>query len=95
MQNNEKKRIIKAMIQITRRHLRMAFQRLILNGLSRQPYLSGPKKEGTDDTFLAVGSRRTGNPLELGYREFDDGSYYVFHAMPCQNKWLKEADIGG
>jgi hypothetical protein len=74
----------------------MAFQRLILNGLSRQPYLSGQrKKEGTDDTFLAVGYSRAGNPLELGYREFDDGSYYVFHAMPCQNKWLKEAGIGG
>jgi hypothetical protein len=52
-------------------------------------------KEGMDDTFLAVGYSRAGNPLELGYREFDDGSYFVFHAMACQDRWLKEAGIGG
>ncbi|GHU08819.1 hypothetical protein FACS1894151_05400 [Spirochaetia bacterium] len=52
-------------------------------------------KEGKTDTFLAVGYSRAGNPLEIGYREFDDGSYYVFHAMKCQDRWLKEAGIGG
>jgi hypothetical protein len=52
-------------------------------------------KEGKTDTFLAVGYNRAGNLLEIGYREFDDGSYYVFHAMKCQDRWLKEAGIGG
>jgi hypothetical protein len=43
-------------------------------------------KGGKTGTFLAVGYNRTGNPLEIGYREFDDGSYYVFK---CQDRWLK------
>jgi hypothetical protein len=48
-----------------------------------------------DNVYIAVGFDRAGNPLEIGYREFDDGSCYIFHAMACQDKWLKEAGIGG
>ena len=30
--------------------------------------------------------------LEVAYRELDDGSIFVFHAMPCRQKWLAAAN---
>jgi len=46
------------------------------------------EKPAADGSYLAIGFNRSGNPLEVAYRELDDGSLFVFHAMPCRQKWL-------
>jgi len=54
------------------------------------------EKPASDGSYLAVGFNRVGNPLEVAYRELDDGSLFVFHAMPCRQKWLAiAANEGG
>jgi len=40
-----------------------------------------------NDTYIVVGYDRAGNPLEATFREFDDGTLYVFHTMKVQKKW--------
>jgi hypothetical protein len=40
-----------------------------------------------------VGFNRLGNPLEIAFRELDDGTLFVFHAMPCRQKWLEAANV--
>jgi hypothetical protein len=50
------------------------------------------EKPAADGSFLAVGFNRIGNPLEIAFRELDDGTLFVFHAMPCRQKWLDEAN---
>ena len=47
-----------------------------------------------DGSYLAIGFNRSGNPLEVAYRELDDGLLFVFHAMPCRQKWLDAANEG-
>ena len=46
------------------------------------------EKPAADGSYLAIGFSHSGNPLEVAYRELDDGSLFVFHAMPCRQKWL-------
>jgi hypothetical protein len=46
-----------------------------------------------DDAEMAVGFDRSANALEIGFREFDDGSLFIFHAMECQKKWREKAGI--
>jgi len=53
------------------------------------------EKPASDGSYLAIGFNRAGNPLEVAYRELDDGSLFVFHAMPCRQKWLAAANEGG
>ncbi|MHC6204116.1 hypothetical protein ACYULU_13105 [Breznakiellaceae bacterium SP9] len=52
------------------------------------------EKPAADGSFLVVGFNRVGNLLELAFRELDDGTLFVFHAMPCRQKWLDEANMG-
>jgi hypothetical protein len=52
------------------------------------------EKPAADGSFLAIGFNRAGNPLEIAFRELDDGSLFVFHAMPCRQKWLDAANEG-
>jgi hypothetical protein len=58
--------------------------------LSTQVY----EKPAVDGSFLVVGFNRAGNPLEVAFRELDDGTLFVFHAMPCRQKWLDEVNVG-
>jgi hypothetical protein len=37
---------------------------------------------------LLIGFNTSANPLEIMYNELDDGTVCVFHAMPCQNKYI-------
>jgi len=37
---------------------------------------------------LLIGFNVAGNPLEIIYNELDDGRIIVFHAMPCQTKYI-------
>jgi hypothetical protein len=53
------------------------------------------EKPATDGSYLAVGFNRAGNPLEVAYREIDDDYIFVFHAMPCRQKWLIAAAYEG
>ena len=53
------------------------------------------ERPASDGTYLAVGFNRVGNPLEVAYRELNDGSLFVFHAMPCRQKWLALVNEGG
>jgi hypothetical protein len=53
------------------------------------------ERPASDGSYLAVGFSSAGNPLEVAYRELDDGSLFVFHAMPCRQKWLAMANEGG
>jgi hypothetical protein len=57
--------------------------------LSTQVY----EKPAADGSFLVVGFNRLGNPLEIAFRELDDGTLFVFHAMPCRQKWLEAANV--
>jgi len=52
------------------------------------------ERPASDGSYLAIGFDRAGNPLEVAYRELDDGSLFVFHAMPCRQKWLVAANEG-
>ena len=52
------------------------------------------EKPAADGSYLVIGFNRVGNTLEVVYRELDDGSLFVFHAMPCRQKWLAAADEG-
>jgi hypothetical protein len=38
---------------------------------------------------LLIGFNTVGNLLEVLYYELDDGTARVFHAMPCQNKFIR------
>jgi hypothetical protein len=46
-----------------------------------------------DDAEIAVGFSRAANPLEIGFRELDDGTLFVFHAKNCQKKWREMARV--
>jgi len=46
-----------------------------------------PLLDAMNDTYIIVGYDRAGNPLEAAFRELDDGTLYVFHAMKAQKKW--------
>ncbi|MDR1930970.1 MAG: hypothetical protein LBQ44_10140 [Treponema sp.] len=46
-----------------------------------------------EGTYMLVGFDRAGNLLEVAYRELDDGSYYVFHAMRCRPQWRTHAGV--
>ncbi|MDR1447001.1 MAG: hypothetical protein LBI90_08920 [Treponema sp.] len=50
------------------------------------------EKPAADGSFLAIGFNRAGNPLEVAFRELDDRTLFVFHAMPCRQQWLDEAN---
>jgi hypothetical protein len=52
-----------------------------------------PLLDAGDDTYIVVGYDRAGNPLEAAFRELDDGTLYVFHAMKAQKKWREKAGI--
>ena len=52
------------------------------------------ERPAADGSYLAVGFNRSGNLLEVAYRELDDGSLFVFHAMPCRQKWLDAVNEG-
>jgi len=52
------------------------------------------ERPAADGSYLAIGFNRAGNPLEVAYRELDDGTLFVFHAMPCRQKWLDAANEG-
>ena len=52
------------------------------------------ERPAADGSYLAIGCNRAGNPLEVAYRELDDGSLFVFHAMPCRQKWLDAVNEG-
>jgi len=52
------------------------------------------ERPAADGSYLAIGFNCVGNPLEVAYRELDDGSLFVFHAMPCRQKWLVAANEG-
>jgi hypothetical protein len=52
-----------------------------------------PLLDAGDDTYIVVGSNRAGNPLEVAFRELDDGTLYVFHALKAQKKWRDKAGI--
>ena len=52
------------------------------------------ERPAADGSYLAIGFSRSGNLLEVAYRELDDGSLFVFHAMPCRQKWLDAANEG-
>jgi hypothetical protein len=53
------------------------------------------EKPASDGSYLAIGFNRAGNPLEVAYRELDDDLIFVFHAMPCRQKWLIAAAYEG
>lgn len=53
------------------------------------------ERPAADGSYLAIGFNRAGNPLEVAYRELNDGSLFVFHAMPCRQKWLDMINEGG
>ena len=53
------------------------------------------ERPASDGSYLAIGFNRAGNPLEVAYRELDDGSLFVFHAMPCRQKWFALANESG
>jgi hypothetical protein len=53
------------------------------------------EKPAADGSYLAIGFNRAGNPLEVAYRELDDDLIFVFHAMPCRQKWLAAANEEG
>ncbi len=55
----------------------------------RTQFFESPAADGS---YLAIGFNRSGNPLEVVYRELEDGSLFVFHAMPCRQKWLDVAN---
>ena len=46
------------------------------------------ERPAADGSYLAIGFNCSGIPLEVAYRELVDGSLFVFHAMPCRQKWL-------
>jgi hypothetical protein len=46
------------------------------------------ERPATDGSFLSIGYNCAGNMLEVAYRELEDGSLFVFHSMPCRQKWL-------
>jgi len=45
--------------------------------------------EGDGDKRLLIGFNTVGNLLEVLYYELDDGTARVFHAMPCQKKYIR------
>ena len=53
------------------------------------------ERPASDGSYLAIGFNRVGNPLEVAFRELDDGSLFVFHAMPYRQKWLALANERG
>ena len=53
------------------------------------------EKPASDGSYLAVGFSRAGNPIEVAFRELNDDSLFVFHAMPCRQKWLDAAALEG
>ncbi|MDR0908368.1 MAG: hypothetical protein LBM77_01255 [Spirochaetaceae bacterium] len=44
---------------------------------------------GSDDQFRLLGFNTKGNLIEVMYNEINDHKINVFHAMPCQNRFLE------
>lgn len=44
-------------------------------------------------TRLIIGYDTAGNLLEIAYNIIDDDTVFVFHAMPCRKKFIKELDL--
>ena len=59
----------------------------------RTSVFGAPLIDEGEDTYMLVGFDCAGNPLEVAYRELDDGSYYVFHAMRCRPQWRTLAGV--
>jgi hypothetical protein len=43
--------------------------------------------EGDEEKRLLIGFNTVGNPLEILYKELDDGRICVFHAMSCRSMY--------
>lgn len=41
-----------------------------------------------ENVYLLLGFDTKANPIEIMYNEFGESGVNVFHAMPCQNKFL-------
>ena len=42
-----------------------------------------------ENVYLLLGFDMDANPVEILYNEIEENSVNVFHAMPCQNRFLQ------
>jgi hypothetical protein len=42
-----------------------------------------------ENVYLLLGFNVKGNPIEILYNEFGENGVNVFHAMPCQDRFLR------
>jgi hypothetical protein len=47
-----------------------------------------------ENVYLLVGFDLKANPIEILYNEFGENSVNVFHAMPCQSRFLELLEEG-
>jgi hypothetical protein len=48
-----------------------------------------------ENVYLLIGFSVNANPIEILYNEFGENGVNVFHAMPCQRRFLSLLEEGG
>jgi hypothetical protein len=48
-----------------------------------------------ENVYLLIGFDLNANPIEILYNEFGESGVNVFHAMPCQSRFLSLLEEGG
>jgi len=48
-----------------------------------------------ENVYLVLGFDTNANPIEILYNEFGENGVNVFHAMPCQKRFLPLFEEGG
>ena len=48
-----------------------------------------------ENVYLLWGFDTKANPVEILYNEIDENGVNVFHAMPCQSRFLRLFEDGG
>ena len=48
-----------------------------------------------ENVYLLLGFNTKANPVEILYNEIDENGVNVFHAMPCQSRFLRLFEDGG
>jgi hypothetical protein len=50
--------------------------------------------ENRENVYLLIGFDLKANPIEILYNEFGENGVNVFHAMPCQSRFLRLLEEG-
>jgi hypothetical protein len=50
--------------------------------------------QNRENVYLLIGFNLKANPIEILYNEFGENGVNIFHAMPCQDRFIKLLEEG-